>query len=418
MMLFGQSTSQFGDSVASIAFLWMMKTLTTHTSISTLYMGFVVAAGSLPAIIFGPFAGVIVDRFPRRQLMILADILRALILFVLTILLLHHELQPIGLILGYFLIYTFRTIFEPASAVIRKGLVDDSQLLAANAFLQSGKTFMSIAGPSVGGFLISAFGVNLAFFIDGLTFVVSMITLVSVRLVEPERENKRFSEISFVSDFRDGFHTFWSIPYAQVLTPFLILFNLPISAYEMVTVQFVSGALHFSSSVGASVVGYLTGAMSLGEFTGGLLVAHLPEKWSKERLFVCAMTTAGLCLFFAGFSRQVPIIAALYFVGGLSVIMINVAFFTGIQQVIPSASLGRVWAMIGTLFSGVIPLSQLIFGGLATVLPAGTMMSLIGGLAAIGGGSGILHPAIRRNSLVARAVTAESTVAPSPTEAL
>lgn len=87
--------------------------------------------------------------------------------------------------------------------------------------------------------------------------------------------------------------------------------------------------------------------------------------------------------------------------------IVNISFFTGIQEQIPIDALGRVWALLGAVFDGATPLSQVVFGELAAVVPLGSLISIMGGMAALAGLGAFFHPAVRAGNLHSETAVSE-----------
>jgi len=394
-LLTGQTTSLLGNSMNNLALLWLMRTLTAHTQYTTLAMGVVLAAAAIPRIFVAPFAGVLVDRWSKRQLMIVSDVLRGGMLLIVTLLTFLHTITPWELVVVSFLLSLIGTVFNPANVVLRKSIVGTDFLLQANALLQTGQKTMEVAGPAIGGLLIGFSGMGSAFAVDSISFFVSAFSLFLIHATEPAVQKRPLKAVTFITDIKSGMQTFLSIPYARALTPFMVLYNLPMAAVEMILIQFVASGLHIASAKGAAVVGLLNAAMAVGELVGGALLSFVPPKWPKERLFVAAMSITALSITAIGFIRYIPAIAGLLFIGGFCMIFVNIAFFTGIQEAIPSEALGRVWALLGATFASVAPISQLLVGALATVIPTGPLISALGGAGFLIGVSSLTSSAVR-----------------------
>ena len=359
-------------------------------------MGLVLVASTLPYVVLGPLTGLLVERWKKRWTMLLTDGSRAILLIAITLLVSTHHARPFELILGNLLIAALGTLFSPASAVLNKASVEQEQLLAANSFWRSGKTAMSIAGPAVGGFVIGFLGLQYAFGIDALTYVVSFAGLLFVTTLEPARNLAPISAISPLQDIREGFQIFWRIPYARALTPFIVAYNFPMAAMQILTVQFVTRVLHYQNATGATLVGVFETALSIGELVGSIVLPLVIKDRYKERVLAASMTITALLVIGIGFSREVVLITVLYFIAGCVNNGIIIIFSTGIQSSVADKSLPRVWALITTILGGVFPLSQLLFGALATVVAPAVIMPTLGAIALLGSGGANFHPLVRQ----------------------
>ncbi|MDQ0189608.1 MFS family permease [Alicyclobacillus cycloheptanicus] len=373
-----------------------MQTETRHQSNSALLMAVLLMAALLPNILLAPIAGVLVDRWPKRLTMLVTDYVRFALLGLLTLLSTHHWTLPWVLIAFNLLLSAAGTVFRPATVVLQKEIVSNDLLLEANSVQNIGQKTTEILGPAVGGVLIGLFGTTTVFSINAGTFLVSALSLTILRAAEPPRIRGSLKPQALYGDIQAGMRVYLSIPYAKALTPFLLMYNFPIAAIEFLIVKFVANALHDASNHGAFIVGVFNTCLAAGELTGGFFVSRVSRLWPRERLPIICMSITALCVVAIGFLRQPVVIAALFFVSGFFMIITNTAYFTGIQQDTPSAALGRMYALLIALFQGVIPLSQLVFGAAAAVLPVGSLLSTAGGLAFLGACSAWMHPDIRR----------------------
>jgi MFS family permease len=162
-----QVISQLGDWFNLIA----SAALVAGLSESGLAIGGLFLARLLPPFVLGPFAGVVADRFDRRKILIISDLLRVLV--VLGFLFVRTE-QDIWLI--YFLTVVQLSVsafFEPARAAIMPSLVERRELVTANALAGITWSAMLALGAALGGLATAVFGVTVAFIIDAATFLVS-----------------------------------------------------------------------------------------------------------------------------------------------------------------------------------------------------------------------------------------------------
>src|SRR3989441_8526901 len=180
----GQVVSQMGDWFDTIA----VYTIALRLTGSSRSVALIMVARFLPCVIMGPLSGVIADRFSRRSIMIIADLLRAVV--VLGFLLVRRPDQM-------WLVYTLTvlqlglsTFFEPAKTAAIPSIVSDSELVPANAIASVTWSAMLTLGAAIGGFVAGAFGTNVAFALDSLTFVASALLIMSVKLPKRPRRVK------------------------------------------------------------------------------------------------------------------------------------------------------------------------------------------------------------------------------------
>ena len=181
----GQVVSQMGDWFNTIALYTIILNLTG----SGRDVGLLLVARFLPSFVFGPLSGVLADRFSRRSIMIVSDLLRALV--VLGFLFVRRADQLWMIYVLTVLQLGFSTFFEPAKTAAIPSLVSDRELVAANAISSVTWSVMLTLGAAIGGVLTGWLGTDVAFVLDSLTYLVSAALIASVRVPKRPRHLKR-----------------------------------------------------------------------------------------------------------------------------------------------------------------------------------------------------------------------------------
>ncbi|MEK6280106.1 MAG: MFS transporter [Acidobacteriota bacterium] len=184
----GQVVSQMGDWFNTIAIYTIILNLTG----SGRYIGLLMVARFLPSFVFGSLSGVLADRFSRRSIMIVSDLLRAVV--VLGFLFVRRADQLWLIYVLTILQLALSTFFEPAKTAAIPSLVSDRELVAANAISSVTWSAMLTLGAAIGGFVTGLFGTDVAFILDALTYLLSAALIASVRVSErPAREKHRLT---------------------------------------------------------------------------------------------------------------------------------------------------------------------------------------------------------------------------------
>lgn len=171
----GQLVSSLGDWFNTVAVLALVFDLTG----SGFATGLIIIASTLPAFILTPFAGVVVDRFDRRRVMIAADIARAAL--ALGMLLVRSSGEIWLLYVFSALLVGFSSFFAPALSASIPNLVERDELLSANALSSSTWGLMLAVGAAVGGIAIAALGRDAAFVVNSLSFLFSASMVYFIR---------------------------------------------------------------------------------------------------------------------------------------------------------------------------------------------------------------------------------------------
>lgn len=385
----GQLISKLGDGIYTLGLIWMMHVLTN----SGLMMSLTLATGLIPRVLIGPVIGVLVDRLPKRLTLVTTDFIRAALMASLTILTMLHLVPAWSLLVFSFVLSAMATLFSPAYVVSQKVVVGSDGLLQANSLQQISTNISQIAGPALAGLIIGSFGLGASFLIDTFTFVVSAISLLLVRFEEPPQSTGDLSAMSIARDIRGGASILSNIPLLRVLTPVMLLYNFGACGLEnLLIVQFVSNILHR----GVFAVGAMSTCIAIGELVSGLALTVLNRRIQDMRSLVLNMMISSVAIFAIGFSRSIWVMGALLLVAGFCISIINIVFFTSIQESIPTHALGRVSSLIGALFDVVTPPAQICFGALVAILPSGILISAIGAFGLLTGCGALMHPTLRR----------------------
>lgn len=184
----GQVVSQMGDWFNTIALYTIILNLTG----SGRDVGLLLVARFLPSFVFGPLSGVLADRFSRRSIMIISDLLRAVI--VLGFILVRRADQLWIVYVLTVLQLGLSTFFEPAKTAAIPSLVADRELVAANAISAVTWSVMLTLGAAIGGLITGWLGTDVAFVLDSMTYLLSAALIAMVRL--PKRPARQKGKLT------------------------------------------------------------------------------------------------------------------------------------------------------------------------------------------------------------------------------
>ena len=184
----GQVVSQMGDWFDTIA----LYTIILHLTGSGRNVGLLMVARFVPSFVFGSLSGVVADRFSRRSIMIVSDLLRALV--VLGFLFVRRADQLWIIYVLTVLQLALSTFFEPAKTAAIPSIVSDRELVSANAISSVTWSAMLTLGAAIGGVVTGWFGTDVAFVLDALTYLLSAALIASVRFPKrPAREKSKLT---------------------------------------------------------------------------------------------------------------------------------------------------------------------------------------------------------------------------------
>jgi MFS family permease len=184
----GQVVSQMGDWFNTIALYTIILKLTG----SGRDVGLLLVARFVPSFLFGPISGVVADRFSRRRIMIVSDLLRAFVVLGFLFVRRADQLWIIYVLTIFQL--GLSTFFEPAKTAAIPSVVEDRELVAANAISSVTWSVMLTLGAAIGGVMTDLFGTDVAFILDAGTYLLSAALIASIRV--PKRKKRERQKLS------------------------------------------------------------------------------------------------------------------------------------------------------------------------------------------------------------------------------
>lgn len=363
LLWFASLTSMIGDWVLFIALPIYAYTLTQ----SSLAMGIMFMAGTLPRILFGSVAGVFVDRWDRKWTMVAADLSRA---FLLLFLLLVRSPEWMWIVyVVAFLQSTISQFFDPAENALLPRLVDSSQLVTANSLNALNNNLARLGGPALGGILLGSFGFTNVVLIDSLSFLLSGVMIASIILpasnLEAERSGKpgaRFALETEARVWQEWLSGLRFIVKNQVVAAIFLVLAVAGIAEGLFNVMFVI-FIREGLAGGALEFGWLTSAQAIGGLIGGLLIGWIGSRAQASRL-VPLIAVNGLLILLLVNLPSLSMAILLILLAGIPIVGSSVGVGTLLQRHVADRYRGRVFGALGTSMAIFTFLGQ----GLATVL--------------------------------------------------
>lgn len=279
--------SMAGDWALKIALPILVLQLTGSIAVTS----GVVIAGVLPALLVGPLAGVFVDRWDRRRVMITANVLQAAVLIPLLTVDHAHDVWLVYAVMAA--ATAINQFFKPAEAALVPMLVDDGQLLAANALNGVNNNLARLAGPATGGLIAATAGLPGVVAADAATFLVSAGLLACVRGAFRGHRAiavARHPVAKLLHEFGAGLQVIRGQRVLLVLVSTFALTSIGEGIMDTLFAVYVKEALHG----GVRELGWLMSAQAIGGVLGGLLVGPLGSRFSPIRLLSVGSVIFGL----------------------------------------------------------------------------------------------------------------------------
>jgi len=370
----GQSISLIGTWMTRVATSWLVYRLTG----SAILLGTVGFAGQIPTFLLSPFAGVWVDRWNRRRVLLVTQTLAMLQSLALAALTLTHRVN-IHEILWLSVLQGVINAFDmPGRQSFLVQMVDDKKDLGnAIAINSSMVNVARLVGPALAGLVIAATNEGWCFLIDGVSYLA---VLASLLMMQVHVTAMRRKGTSMLEQLREGWtYVSRSAPLRTILLLFAVLSLMGMPSTVLMPV-FASRVLHG----GPHTLGFLMGASGVGALVAALSMAARRSVRGLTKMIPIAAGMFGVGLILFGLSRSLWISLAMMVLTGFGMMQGMAASNTIIQTIVSEDKRGRVMSYYTMAFVGMTPFGSLLAGAMAHAMGAPLTVMLNGGVVIAG----------------------------------
>lgn len=361
-----ETIAQLGHQLGIVA-IPLIAALTLH--VSPLQMGILAAAGQLPRLAVGFFAGAWVDRLRRKPIMIAMNLGRAL----------TYAAIPIGamldvlsfpLLLAVALIAGIQAVFfDAAWSAFIPHLVARKELPDANGKLMASVSLAQVAGPAMAGTLIALLTGPMTMGITAVTFAGSGWFLARIRKAEPRPEPDGHGAPDIIREVREGFHELWRSRVVRPLTTSSTMINLGGFMFMAVYVLYMTDDLGLSEQG----IGLVFAAGGIGALAASVAAAPLARRFGIGRTILWSAVIFSAANFLVPTAILVPayalpLVVASETVAWFGLQVYNVNRFSLRQALTPNHLMGRVASSSMTIFGGAQLVGSLLGGVIGQVL--------------------------------------------------
>jgi DHA3 family tetracycline resistance protein-like MFS transporter len=378
LLWLGTVVSFLGDGIYVVAIAWQVYEQWNRPGA----LAGVGIAWSLPQVVLVLLSGVLSDRFDRRRLLIVADVIRGTAIAALGTLV---TLDVLALWQVYALVVVFgigQALYGPAHSSILPDLVPSGLLVQANSLAQFSRPFaMTLLGPALGGLLVGTVGAGTAFLVDAGTFAFSALMLLMMRGVA--RAAPDGDRASVWHDAREGLRFVFRRPWLWAgMAAATISLLCTWGPWEVLVPYLVKNELGGS----ATSLGFVFAAGGAGAVLAAVTIGQRDLPRRPITVLYWAWAIAAFATIGFGVSRFVwqAMLASFVMESGITVLL--VLWYTVLQRLVPSSILGRVSSLDWLISVAGVPASFALVGPLAESV--GTRGTLI--LAGAVGGAVIL----------------------------
>ena len=370
----GHFISHSGDSIYAIALPWMILEMTGSKTLT----GLVSMSAYLPALIFGLYAGVIVDYYNRKRVMIVSDILRALLVAVIPLSIIYGFVTP--LLIGFitFLLASFATFFYPARDSLIPSITTAAELPIANSAIAISGQMSHLMGPLFVAIGMAIFGLTHLFTANSISFIFSIIMISMI--VTPIQKITSYKESSQIQSLLNG------IKYVKLNKGISTLLILTVANNIFIMGPAIIGLQVFVKEIlneNLVVLALLEGAMASGMIIGSVIFLAAIKRFCPANILLFGLVLDG-CTFSIMYFVQSNYEAILVlFIHGIGIPLITIARTTLIQMTVPENLRGRLFSMIYMSVMGTTAISIGLTGVILEYFEADILFFIIGVCAAL-----------------------------------
>ncbi len=383
----GQSISLIGTWMTRVATSWLVYRLTG----SAWLLGTVGFAGQIPTFLLAPLAGVVVDRIDRRKVLLWTQALAMIQSLVLAGLTLTHRIT----ITQVLVLSAFQGVINafdmPGRQSFMVKMVEDRTDLSNAIAINSSMVNMArLVGPALAGLLIAATSEGWCFFVDGVSFIAVIISLLMMRVPSGEAEHERAT--MFVQ-MREGWtYVAGFLPIRNILLLFALL-SLMGWPFMVLMPIFAAQVLHG----GPHTLGFLMAAVGVGSLASALSLVARRSVRGLTRMIPVSAVAFGVGLIAFGLSRWFWFSMPMMLITGFGMMQGLTSSNTIVQTLVEEKMRGRVMSYYTMAFVGMAPFGSLLAGAMANAIGAPHTV-IVSGVACFAGAAWFWSqlPAIRR----------------------
>jgi MFS family permease len=378
----GDLISQVGDWVLLVALPFYIYQRTG----STLATGGALIAETLPMIALGSVAGVFVDRWDRKRILVAANALQCAV----TLLLLFaHTSQWLWVIYAVAFIQSVVARFAgPAADAALPLIVGEERLVAANSALSVNNNLARLIGPSLGGALLVAVGLPGVVIADAASFLLAALLLLFLTLrVIPraDADGEAKAARGVWAEWTSGLRLILETGWLRTLFVVMGLAVLGDGIFTVLMAPFVSKVLHAN----AATFGWVMTARGLGGLAGGGVIGWLGKRLRPTRIIGLSAVLMGLNLAAIAWVAYVPATLALMALAGIPVVGFYVTLPTLIQTGAPDEYRGRIFGSYYAVNALMVLMGMLIASatgdriGISVTITGAAILTVLAGIMAL-----------------------------------
>lgn len=367
LYLIGQLISRLGDSIDSIAYAWMVYELSGSASLMALLFG----VNALPNILLQPLGGVFISYKKKKDVLLICNVGRGVIVLLTVLLLANGQLQVWHLFLFTICNSIFESFQYPASTAALPLLLEEREYSYATGLRATLSQLAELVGLGLAGIFIGWIGIMGAMVIDALSFLICGILQYLPTYKNEVISEQSFNKEVFLRDFKEGFQFIVRSPIMKSIIFFGAFFSVLLLPLNTLSVAYVQEYLH----MGVSGISIISASLTVGMIIGSFVFPKLRARYGARKTFLGGGILFGLaycCVIlwpmFDGIMQYVVATSSGLVLGCSASMVIGIINVSFLEQV-PPDYLGRVAGVFNSLANVATPLGSMFVAMLCTLLP-------------------------------------------------
>lgn len=347
----------------------------TRASGSPLIVSQIVLLSILPGIFFGMIAGKFSDKFNQKWIIVITDLLQGLVILWITIVAFRRKLHLYHFYITAMLSSLLISFFRPAIFTAIPRLVAKEDLVVANSLHSLSKNFSNILGPALSGIIVATLGVEIAFLINALSFLISAFAELFIQMPESQRKHKEEKKNkSFIADIKESFVQVLNIPIARYGIIIFGMVNFLLTPLNLIT--FVAEKLN----VGANGYGILQTSEGIGLMGISMILGteFVKKRLKPGRMNVLAISLLAGSIIIVGLSNIFILTCLAQLLIGIAVGMAAILLNSSLQTHIDKECLGMFVGIRNMVMDFLMPLGLLLNGFFANLYSVNLILVVSG----------------------------------------
>ncbi|MCU0542774.1 MAG: MFS transporter [Oscillatoriaceae cyanobacterium Prado104] len=353
----GQSLSLIGNWMTQIAQVWLVYQLTN----SALLLGVAGFVGQACTFFLASFAGVLVDRWSLRNILLLTQVLSLFHSSLLAYLTLSDRIEFEHIIILSIIQGIIKSCDIPARQVLVPRLMDKKEDLSnAIALYSSMINAAKFIGPMVAGLLIVRIGTGFCFLLDGLSYIPMIVVVLMVK-INPRTQKLSSANTHIFTNLKEGFTYAFGFPPIKSVLLLLALISFMGMSYINLMPVFIKEVLQGN----AESLGFIMTASGIGAVSSGIYLTLRKTIIGLGKIMANSTAILGISLIAFALSKSFWIATILIFLVGLTSMLAIASVNTFLQIIVEDDKRGRVMSLFTMAFMGTVPFGNLLSGFLA-----------------------------------------------------